>query len=40
MDHNEFQLDEDLIDPFKNFLAKLSDIFEESEEDKNEEDVI
>ena len=23
MDHNEFQLDEDLIEPFKDFLAKL-----------------
>ena len=23
MDHNEFKLDEDLINPFKDFLAKL-----------------
>ena len=25
MDHNEFQLDEDLIDPFKDFLEKLQE---------------
>jgi fermentation-respiration switch protein FrsA (DUF1100 family) len=25
MDHNEFQLDEDLIEPFKDFLSKLGD---------------
>jgi hypothetical protein len=25
MDHNEFQLEEDLILPFKDFLSKLAD---------------
>jgi hypothetical protein len=25
MDHNEFLLDEDLIDPFKEFLSKLEE---------------
>ncbi len=25
MDHNEFQLDDDLVDPFKDFIHKLDD---------------
>ena len=38
MDHNEFQLDEDLIEPFKDFLSKLGDVVDDPEEDKADDD--
>ena len=37
MDHNEFQLDEDLIEPFKDFISKLEGHPDEPT-DPNDED--
>lgn len=41
MDHNEFQLDEDLVEPFTDFIRKLSETKPiESQVDKKENSVV
>lgn len=40
MDHNEFQLDEDLIEPFKDFLSKLNEDSDEPPEQHLDDDPV
>ena len=40
MDHNEFQLDEDLIEPFKDFLSKVNEDSDEPPEQHLDDDPI